>query len=144
MNLSNLPKTTQRADKRLGRGIGSGKGKTSGKGTKGQKARGKIPLGFTSGALPLFRVLPLLRGWGNRKVSAEATVIHLDELKVFSAGEVVDLENLIKKGVVSEKSAHRSGVKILGNGLIDKKLTVKVPVSAHARSIIEKAGGSVG
>ncbi len=80
MQLQSLPKIQARSQKRLGRGLGSGKGKTSARGQKGQKARGKIPAQFTGGGLALYKKLPLLRGWGNRLAGKKPVVIRLDQL----------------------------------------------------------------
>lgn len=141
MKLHELTKITTRPNKRLGRGIGSGKGKTAGRGTKGQKARGKIPATFI-GSLSLYKKLPLKRGKGNPKVSSKPRIINLSKLNVFKAKEVVDIAKLIEAKIISEREAKR-GVKILGKGEINKALTVKLPVSNSARKIIEKFGGKV-
>lgn len=127
--------------KRLGRGIGSGKGKTGGRGTKGQKARGKIPATFT-GSLSLYKKLPLKRGKGNPKMSRKPKIINLSKLNVFKVKEVVDIEKLLEAKIISQKQA-KQGVKILGNGKIDKALIIRIPVSDSARKMIEKAGGKV-
>ncbi|MDO8573904.1 MAG: 50S ribosomal protein L15 [Candidatus Daviesbacteria bacterium] len=127
--------------KRLGRGIGSGKGKTAGRGTKGQKARGKIPATFTGG-LSLYRKLPLKRGMGNTTVSGKPKILSLDKLNVFKAKTVVDLVKLLEEKIVSLKDV-RKGIKILGTGEIKIALTVKLSVSDAARRKIEKAGGKV-
>lgn len=96
----------------VGRGIGSGKGKTAGRGTKGQKSRGKIPAAFT-GNFPLYKKLPLKRGKGNPKLSTKPKLINLSRLNVFKAKEVVDIAKLLEAKIISEKQAKR-GVKILG------------------------------
>lgn len=141
MKLHELLKVKTRSKKRLGRGLGSGKGKTGGRGTKGQKARGTIPVTFTGG-LSLYKKLPLRRGKGNPKASAKMKIINLDKLNVFKSKEVVDMEKLISAKIISEKEA-KQGVKILGNGEINQILTVKLPVSDSARKKIEKSGGKV-
>lgn len=127
--------------KRLGRGIGSGKGKTSGRGTKGQKARGKIPVTFIGG-LPLYKKLPLKRGKGNAKVSDKPKIINLSRLSIFKDKEIVDLAKLLDAKIISQREAKR-GIKILGTGEIKNSLTVKLPVSDTARKKIEKAGGKI-
>ncbi|WP_044895210.1 50S ribosomal protein L15 [Bacillus alveayuensis] len=124
---------------RVGRGIGSGNGKTSGRGQKGQKARsgGGVRLGFEGGQTPLFRRLPK-RGFTNihRK---EYAIVNLDALNRFEDGTEVTPELLLETGVVSKLKA---GVKILGNGQIEKKLTVKAhKFSSAAKEAIEAAGG---
>ncbi len=125
--------------KRVGRGIGSGTGKTAGKGHKGQKARsgGGVRPGFEGGQNPLFRRLPK-RGFTNinRK---DYTVVNLDVLNRFEEGTEVTPALLIETGVVSKE---RSGIKILGNGSLDKKLSVQAhKFSASAKEAIEAAGG---
>lgn len=127
--------------KRLGRGIGSGKGKTAGRGTKGQKARGKIPVSFT-GNLPLYKKLPLRRGLGNPAKSPKPKTISLSRLNDFPARASIDLEQLIQTKLLSEKEA-RFGVKILATGDLKKALTIKLPVSNSARQKIEAVRGKV-
>jgi len=128
--------------KRLGRGIGSGKGKTSGKGHKGQWARsgGGVRIGFEGGTMPLIRRLPK-RGFTNyfRK---EYSIVNLSSLELFADGEVINAENLLSAGVLSKLEP--AGLKILGGGELTKKLTVVADkVSASAKEAIEKAGGTV-
>jgi large subunit ribosomal protein L15 len=124
---------------RLGRGIGSGNGKTSGKGHKGQNARsgGGVRPGFEGGQTPLFQRLPK-RGFTNinRK---EFTIVNLDTLNRFEEGTEVTPELLLEIGVISKYTA---GVKILGKGKLEKKLTVKAhKFSSSAKEAIETAGG---
>ncbi|OZS78535.1 50S ribosomal protein L15 [Tetzosporium hominis] len=126
---------------RVGRGTGSGNGKTSGRGHKGQNSRsgGGVRPGFEGGQNPLFRRLPK-RGFTNinRK---EYAVVNLDALNRFEEGTEVTPALLIETGVVSKE---RSGIKILGNGTLDKKLSVQAhKFSASAKEAIENAGGSV-
>lgn len=125
--------------KRIGRGIGSGTGKTSGKGHKGQNARsgGGVRPGFEGGQNPLFRRLPK-RGFTNinRK---DYAVVNVEVLNRFDEGTEVTPALLIETGVVSNE---RSGIKILGNGSLEKKLTVKAhKFSGSAKEAIEAAGG---
>lgn len=127
--------------KRLGRGIGSGKGKTAGRGTKGQKARGKIPATFTGG-LSLYRKLPLKRGKGNPNLSIKPKLISLSQLNVFKAKEVVDINKLLEARIISGVEA-KKGVKLLGNGELTKQLTIKLPMSVSAQKKIEKLGGKI-
>lgn len=142
MRLHQLLKVKTNKKKRLGRGLGSGKGKTSGRGTKGQKARGKVPVTFT-GSLSLYKKLPLRRGKGNAKVSVKPKVVSLRDLSIFKSKEVVDLGKLIEAKIISEREAKR-GVKILGTGeLLKEALTIKLPISNAARKKIEKVGGKV-
>lgn len=127
--------------KRIGRGHGSGQGKTAGKGHKGQKARsgGSIRPGFEGGQMPLQRRMPK-RGFNNI-FALEFATINVSELeKRFESGAVVDANALIESGAI--KNA-KDGVKILGNGELTKSLTVKaVKFTAAAKEKIEKAGGT--
>lgn len=141
MKLHQLIKLKTRSNKRLGRGIGSGKGKTAGRGTKGQKARGKIPATFT-GSLSLYKKLPLKRGKGNSKVSTKPKLIKISKLQVFKDKTTVDIGKLIEAKLISEKDAKR-GVKILGDGQLSTVLIIKLPISASARKKIESLGGKV-
>ena len=141
MNTFNLQKIVRRPKKRLGRGHGSGKVKTSGRGTKGQRARGKIRLGFEGGQLPLIKRLPLLRGKDrNKGRSGKAFPISVDKLNNIPEGTRVTLETLVKYHMIDTAVKK---VKILGGKALTVKLTVAVPVSASARKAIEKAGGEI-
>jgi large subunit ribosomal protein L15 len=122
---------------RVGRGTSSGNGKTSGRGQKGQKARGKVRLGFEGGQMPLYRRIPK-RGFTNinRK---EYAIVNLDSLNAFDEGTEVTTEVLLKAGVINKVL---SGVKVLGDGKLSKKLTVKAnKFSESAVKAIEAAGG---
>lgn len=141
MNLNNLLKTTVRSKKVLGRGIGSGRGKTSGRGTKGQKARGKIPLGFIGGTLPLYKKMPYRRGLGNRKISSKPIIVNLDRLSALPDGAEINVENLIAYKVVNPKTAPKLGVKIGGKGDVTRALKVCVATTIAAAEKIKKAGG---
>jgi len=143
MELSNLIKTTTRDKKRVGRGIGSGKGKTAGRGTKGQKARGSVRLGFIGGTLPLYRRLPYLRGLGQSKRSVKLIPIPLSKLASFAANTVVDIQKLIESGIIKESDIRKSGVKIMGTGEITKPLTINLAVTSSALKKIEQVGGKV-
>ncbi|MDX8291934.1 50S ribosomal protein L15 [Metabacillus indicus] len=126
---------------RVGRGTGSGNGKTAGKGHKGQNARsgGGVRPGFEGGQTPLFQRLPK-RGFTNinRK---DYAIVSLDKLNQFEDGAEVTVELLVEAGVISKV---KSGVKVLGNGKLEKKLTVKAnKFSASAKEAIEAAGGTV-
>ena len=137
--LSPVPGSTKEA-KRKGRGHGSGNGKTAGKGHKGQNARsgGGVRPGFEGGQLPLYRKLPK-RGFNNSRFGKQYSVINVESLNKFNDGDVVDAAALINAGVV--KSIN-DGVKILGEGELTKKLTVKASVfSASAKEKIEAVGG---
>ena len=127
-------------EKRLGRGIGSGLGKTSGKGHKGQWARsgGGVRPGFEGGQTPLARRLPK-RGFNN-KFAVNYDIVNVEVLNVFDEGTVVTPELLAERRIVNSKN--NGGVKVLGNGHLTKKLTVKADkFSASAKAAIEAAGG---
>ena len=126
--------------KRLGRGVGSGTGKTSGKGHKGQNARsgGGVRPGFEGGQLPLFRRLPK-RGFSNANFKVRYAVINLSDLNRFEDGAVVTPEILKEMGLVKKGL---DGIKVLGRGTLEKKLTVKAhKFSDVAKEQIEKLGG---
>lgn len=127
--------------KRKGQGVGSGLGKTAGRGQKGQSSRsgGGVRPGFEGGQIPLFQRLPK-RGFKNvnRK---EYAVVNVSDLNVFENGAEVTIETLIKAGLVNKTY---DGVKVLGNGTLEKKLTVKASkFSASAEAAIKNAGGTV-
>jgi len=131
----------RKSRKRIGRGHGSGQGKTAGKGHKGQNARsgGGVRPGFEGGQTPLFQRLPK-RGFTNIN-HKEYAIVNLDTLNRFEDGAEVNAETLLAAGVI--KKLH-SGVKILGNGTLERKLTVKVAkASAEAVKQIEALGGSI-
>ncbi len=142
MKLENLPKTKEyKSIKRVGRGPGSGMGKTSTRGEKGQKARSgaSIPVWFQGGQTPLFRRLPK-RGFNNKQFETKYACINLSDLdKFFNEGEVVTPEILKERGIIKKEL---SGIKVLGNGVLTKKLTVKANrFSSSAITKIEDAGG---
>ena len=144
MRIENLSPAegSRKSAKRLGRGIGSGLGKTSGKGHKGQWARsgGGVRPGFEGGQMPLIRRVPK-RGFNNhfRKVYS---IVNLSVLENFEAGSVVDIETLNEKGLI-KLVKDSLGLKVLGNGTVSKALTVKAKsFSAAAKEAIEKAGGT--
>jgi large subunit ribosomal protein L15 len=140
--LSNLTKIVAKRKKRLGRGLGSGKGSKSGRGTtRHQKARENIPLSFEGGQGRIIKKLPLLRGKGkNKSISPKPVIISLDKLNQFNNGDIVDIENLIKKGIINKKEAKR-GVKILANGQLEKKIILKIKSSQKVKNIINELGG---
>ena len=124
---------------RRGRGPGSGNGKTAGKGHKGQNARsgGGVRPGFEGGQLPLYRKLPK-RGFTNR-FAVNYAIVNVADLNKFDDGSVIDLAVLLEKKIVRKEL---DGLKVLGNGELTKKLTVKATVfSASAKEKIEAAGG---
>ena len=142
MNLSELKPaagSTHSANFRVGRGHGSGNGKTAGKGHNGQKARSGAPRpGFEGGQMPLYRRLPK-RGFTNRNTK-DIVSINITELNRFEDGAVVTIETLVENGVIKNP---KDGVKILGNGELTKKLTVKANAfSASAAEKIQALGGT--
>jgi large subunit ribosomal protein L15 len=144
MDLATLDRLPTKKKRRLGLGHGSGRGKTSGRGTKGTKARYDVPLDFEGGALPLMKRLPFLRGKGKFKsFKPKAYVLSVDALNVFAKNETVDAESLVKHNLVDADVAKKNGVKILGGKELNVALTVKLPVSKSAAQLIEKAGGSI-
>ncbi len=128
---------------RKGRGPGSGNGKTGGRGHKGQQARsgGGVRIGFEGGQMPAYRRLPK-RGFNNVRFATEYAIVNLSVLeKLFDNGAVVDLVSLVEANVISKPL---DGLKVLGNGNLTKKLTVKAhKVSDAAKAKIEAAGGVV-
>ena len=131
---------SKKAGKRLGRGIGSGLGKTGGRGHKGQKSRsgGGVRRGFEGGQMPLYRRLPK-RGFKNRNTKV-IVGINVSALECFENDAVVTVETLLESGIVKNP---RDGVKILGNGELTKKLTVKADAfSEGAKAKIEALGGT--
>ena len=144
MGLNNLKKIKESSKKRKGQGHGSGKVKTAGRGTKGQKARTKVPLRFEGGALPLTKRLPYLRGKGrNKSFRKTPLVVNIKNLEVYTKNQTVDINSLVKKGIIKDGEAKSFGVKILGEGKITQPLIVKLPVSKSAAEKIEKAGGKI-
>lgn len=144
MNLNSLEKIKTKGKKRVGLGHGSGRGKTSGRGQKGQKSRNSVPLQFEGGALPLTKRLPFLRGKGrNKPLHEKEQVLNVSALNVFSANATVDLESLAKQKLVKLEDAKKTGVKILGDGDLNVAVKVALPVSKGAAEKITKAGGTV-
>ncbi|MBN7274129.1 50S ribosomal protein L15 [Ligilactobacillus pobuzihii] len=122
---------------RVGRGDSSGNGKTAGRGQKGQKARSKVRMGFEGGQMPLFRRMPK-RGFNNisRKNCA---IVNVETLNKFEDGAEVTPVMLVESGIIKNE---KDGIKVLGNGELSKKLTVKAnKFSASAKAAIEAAGG---
>lgn len=122
---------------RVGRGTSSGNGKTAGRGQKGQKARGKVRLGFEGGQMPLFRRMPK-RGFKNinRK---EYAIVNLETLNKFEDGAEVTPALLVESGIIKDE---KDGIKVLGNSTLNKQLTVKASkFSASAKEAIESKGG---
>ena len=144
MKLENLTKAPEaKAKKRVGRWPGSGLGKSSGRGQKGQKSRSgaSIPAWFQGGQTPLYRRIPK-RGFNNARFTIRYATINVSDLNnYFNDGDVVTPELLKEKKIIKKQL---NGVKVLGNGELKKKLTVKANIfSASAISKIESAGGKV-
>lgn len=132
-----------KAPKRVGRGIGSGTGKTSTRGHKGQWARsgGGVRPNFEGGQMPLTRRIPK-RGFNNKRFAHDYSVVNIGELNVFGNGAVVNAEMLVSKGIISNIAPY--GLKVMGDGKLEKKLTVQAAkFTKTAKEAIEKAGGSV-
>lgn len=129
--------------KRLGRGSGSGTGTTSGKGNKGQKSRsgGRVRPGFEGGQMPLMRRLPK-RGFRNTMFQKPYEIVNLDQVNnKFTDGETVNSETLVDRGLIK---GNLNGVKVLGNGELDKKLKFEVDyISKSAVEKIKSAGGEI-
>jgi large subunit ribosomal protein L15 len=151
LNLSNLQPAQERVDrKRVGRGLGSGKGRYSGRGIKGQKSRAgshKMRAGFSGGQMPLFMRVAKLRGNTSKDAMpvgpfrTYTVPVNLRDLDRFDAGAEVTPESLVEVGLIKNT---KTDVKILGDGELSKKLTVRVhAISASAREKIEAAGGTV-
>ena len=142
MKLENLPKSKEtKATKRVGRGPGSGMGKTSTRGENGQKSRSgaSISAWFQGGQTPLYRRIPK-RGFNNKRFRTEFATVNLSDLnKFFKDGDKVTPEVLKERGIVKKEL---SGIKILANGTLEKKLTIKAHrFSSKAVTKIENAGG---
>jgi len=141
-------KTVDRRAKRIGRGYGSGKGgHTVGSGQKGQKSRGRGKIGVMFEGQKMkksfIKKLPLQRGRGKFGPKDKPIIVKLGYLNLFASGSKVDLNALIKEGIVDKADAEGFGVKILGDGKLTKKLTIEVPISKSAAKAVEKAGGKV-
>lgn len=137
-----MPSVPRKARKRVGRGESSGLGKTAGKGSNGQKSRagGGTKPGFEGGQMPIIRRTPK-RGFSNYPFKKEYAIINLDVLNRFEEGTVVTPELLLETGLVSKLL---DGLKVLGNGNLEKKISVEAhKVSKSAQKAIEEKGGSV-
>lgn len=147
MILEKLPKNVKNKQKRVGRGIGSGKGgHTVGRGSKGQNSRGKVSAIFEGTKIKksLLKRLPLLRGKGKFKPMAKKTVVvNLKYLNLMPTGSEVTLKTLSEKGIIKIDKGQMAKVKILGEGELSIPLTVMLPCSKGARKKIEAAGGKI-
>jgi len=141
--IAQLTKLTTKAQKRVGRGYGTGKGgHTSGRGTKGYKSRvgSKVPLWFEGGQLPLVKRLPMNRGKSRFNVLVPCAEVTLAALEKMTA-DVISLETLKLEKIIDKRYAK---AKVIGNGTLNRKVTLQgIPASKSAQSAIEKVGGSV-
>ncbi|MFQ6099020.1 MAG: 50S ribosomal protein L15 [Armatimonadota bacterium] len=148
MKLSDLKPTpgAVRKRRRVGRGIATGQGKTCGRGQKGQRARGRVPVGFEGGQTPLYQRIPKQPGRTNKAMNIgifrrRYAVVNVGQLARFAPGADISPEILKEAGVVKDL---KDGLKVLGEGDLDRALTVRAHAfSASAREKIEKAGGTV-
>ena len=142
MKLHELENKNKKSRKRVGRGPGSGLGKTAGRGENGQNSRsgGGVGLGFEGGQLPLFRRIPK-RGFNNANFTKRYAIVNVGDLNDFKDGSVIDFNTLKEKGLVTKEL---TGLKVLGNGELSKKLTVKASkISKSAKEKILAAGGKI-
>lgn len=142
--MNDLPTVVAKSKKRVGRGVGSGKGfHTTGRGQKGQKARYKVGILFegVKTKKSLLHRLPMLPGKDKFKARPKRYALEVSELNALEAGEVT-LETLVKNELVTRRNA-KNGVKIVGAGEVTKVFAVKLPVSAKATMAIEAAGGTI-
>lgn len=136
-----LSKLVEIGKKRLGRGHGSGRVKTSGRGTKGQNARGHVRMGFEGGQLPLTKRLPFLRGKKrNKSLVSKPVLLFVGNLDQFPANATIDKAFLIKHEIIESVTTR---VKVVGNAKLEHAYTVQVPCSAQSATAITKAGGKV-
>lgn len=144
MNIHTTPSIIDKKKRRLGQGHGSGRSKTSGRGTKGKNARGKVSLTFEGGALPLIKRLPFRRGKNrNKSLKLKPIIIDVALLKDLPKNSTIDIPTLVKYKLIDEKEVGRAGVKILGSSAVPHPFIVKVQVSKTVASQIEKMGGQV-
>lgn len=143
VTLSNLAKSSISKKRRVGRGHGSGRVKTSGRGTKGQKSRESIPAWFEGGQLPLIKRLPLYRGKSkNKSIKMRTLTVNLSYLNVIPKDTVVTREVLMKHGIIEEMFV-KTTIKILGDGVLLHPLTISLPISKNAAKKVEAAGGKI-
>lgn len=141
-----MNKIVAKGKKRVGRGYGSGKGgHTTGRGAKGQKVRGKIGIIFEGYKMKksFIKRLPFRRGKDKFGANPKPLIVNLKHLVAFDEGVTIDIENIIKAGLVDAKDAKIFGVKILGDGEVTKKLTIALPISKSAAEKVIKKGGKI-
>lgn len=138
--LHQLPKITQRKKRRLGQGSGTGRGTTAGRGTKGQKARGKVPMS----EIALFKHLPLRKGkYRNKPIKGKPVIVNVKLLNLLPKNSIVDKDMLVSYRIIDAVQAKKYRVKILGNGELSLPLVVKLPCSSGAAKKIKSAGGKI-
>ena len=143
MQLHSLTQTVEKSKKRLGQGHGSGRVKTSGRGTKRQNVRSKRPLQFEGGALPLTKRLPFLRGKDrNKSLKLKPLSINLSMISNLPQNTEITIDSLVKHNLIA-KGNEKRGVKLLAVGEITNAYVVKIPTSKTARVKIEKVGGKI-
>ena len=137
-----LPRVVAKSKKRVGRGMGSGKGShTVGRGQKGQKSRGSVGIMFEGYKVrkSLLKRLPLSRGKGKFHAKGKPVIVNVEVLNLMPAGSTVNIENLAKAGIVDLREALKYGVKILGGGKLEKKLKIDLPMSnSLSESLLKK------
>jgi large subunit ribosomal protein L15 len=144
ITINTLPKVTKNKNKRIGRGHGSGRVKTGGKGTKGQKARQTIPLMKGIAGISFVKRLPLYRGKYRNKPGRHNTyIVNIKDLNILPKNTIVDREVLISKKIIDKNIVKDYKIKLLGDGELNTPLTVKLPCSKGAKKKIEKAGGKI-
>jgi large subunit ribosomal protein L15 len=144
--MEKLPKMKLKSKKRVGRGYSSGKGgHTVGRGQKGQKSRSKIGILFEGVKVKksYIKRLPLRRGKLKFKAKDKPLIVKLGYLNVLPAGTKVNVDSLIKHGIVDKDDAKKFGVKILGNGKLEKRLIIHIPISKSAAKQVEEKGGKI-
>lgn len=142
MNLTGITKIKTKRKRRLGQGHGSGRVKTSGRGTKGLKARGHVPLDFEGGGLPLIKRMPFLRGKGRNNPRTDKPLgVNVGVLNSLPKGTKVTVETLLTHHIIRKE---HTKIKILGDGTLSVSLAVHLPVSSGAKEKIIKAGGTIG
>lgn len=144
--MTQLVRIVSKRKKRIGRGYGSGKGgHTVGRGQKGQKSRGKLSVIFEGMKMKksLIKRLPIRRGKGKFKGKKKPLVVNLKVLNILPSGSEVSIDSLVERGIVDADDAKKFGVKILGNGNLQKKLVINLPISKSAAKKVEKLGGKV-
>lgn len=144
MKLHTKIKTVQRPSKRLGHGYGSGKGgHNSSRGTKGQKARGKVPDYFVGSSWVWFKRLPFIRGKSKFSTLSPSLTIRVQDLNKLPAGAVVNSQSLYEAGLIKKVMVTKAKIKVVGSGKLNHKLTLEIPATESAAKAVTEAGGEV-